>query len=401
MGISIEMIRRKYEGIKEALTERSRRLWAVAEANAIGHGGVTMVHKATGISRQTIHKGIHELESGVTIPSDRIRAHGAGRKKITVREPGINEALAKLVESSTRGDPERILLWTIKSLRELAKELIQQGYRTSYMTVRRLLKRMGFSMQSNRKTKEGADHPDRNAQFEYIATKSNKFMGANVPVISVDTKKKELVGDYKNSGKTWRNKGNPEKVNVHDFPDPSLGKAIPYGIYDLINNCGWVNVGITSDTAEFAVNSIMGWWMKMGKGHFPHAKKIMITADGGGSNGYRNRLWKVSLQEFSNKTGLEIHVSHFPPGTSKWNKIEHRLFSFISKRWAGIPLRDHATIISLIGSTSTSKGLRVHAKIDNRKYVTGKKITDEQMEKLNMIRDTFHGDWNYIIKPNR
>jgi len=351
------------------------------------------------MAKTTILRGQRELESGQDLEPGRIRRPGGGRKRATVLDPGLAAAMEKLVDPMTRGDPESPLRWTCKSTRRLAAELRTQGYSVSHPVVADLLREQGYSLQGNRKTKEGTNHPDRNAQFEYINRRVKRQLGARRPAISVDTKKKELVGDFKNAGRQWRPKGQPEEVRVHDFMDKTLGKAIPYGVYDLGRNVGWVSVGVDHDTAAFAVQTIRRWWRGVGRKAYPQARSLLIIADSGGSNGARVRLWKWELQKFANQTGLAIAVSHLPPGTSKWNKIEHRLFSFISQNWRGQPLLTHATIVNLIGSTHTSTGLRVRCILDRRKYPKKVTVSDDQIAAINLARDKFHGDWNYTIKP--
>ncbi len=399
----IKLIRTKFELLEWTLDERMRRLFAAAEASALGHGGVTKVAKATGISRRAIHVGITELATP-KIPIEgqqkRIRKAGAGRKPVIETEPGVMSALEKLIEPTTRGDPESPLRWTCKSLRVLAGELSLSGYTVSYPKVGDLLRELGYSLQANRKMLEGTDHPDRNAQFEFINDKTKQRLVAGNPVISVDTKKKELVGAYKNNGTTWRPEGKPELVKVHDFIDKELGRANPYGVYDVASNTGWVSVGTDHDTASFAVETIRRWWNSMGKQRYPEASELMITADGGGSNGSRVRLWKFELQRLADEINIPIYVSHLPPGTSKWNKIEHRLFSYISMNWRGQPLISHDVIVSLIAGTTTKTGLKVHAELDDSLYPSGIKISDSEFEKIHITRNEFHGEWNYRIDPN-
>ncbi len=392
-------VRQRFTALEQVLDEKSRRLLVAAESKVWGAGGISAVSKATGVSRQVIRQGLRELEEAPTHPAGRIRRAGGGRKKAKQKDPTLVADLEKLVEPTTRGDPESCLRWTCKSVRKLAEQLERMGHQVSYPVVAELLHEMEYSLQANRKTQEGENHPDRNAQFEHIHAKVQQYIGRQQPVISVDTKKKELVGDFKNSGQTWRPKGKPEKVRVHDFVIPELGRAAPYGVYDLAQNTGWVSVGVDHDTASFAVETIRRWWHAMGQEKYPQAKRLLITADGGGSNGSRLRLWKVELQQLADETGLCIAVSHFPPGTSKWNKIEHRLFSFISKNWRGQPLTSLKVIVSLIAGTTTQKGLKVHAEIDDRSYPAGIKIPDVQMKQLNLQRDDFHGEWNYEILP--
>jgi Rhodopirellula transposase DDE domain len=397
-------IRRKFRSVAVELDERRRRQWAAAEAQELGWGGIALVARATGLSRPTIAAGLKELQlsskSRATVAA-RVRCAGGGRRKLTQSDPGLVEALERLIEPSTRGDPMSPLRWTCKSTAKLAEELTQENHPVSDRTVALLLKQSGYSLQANRKTREGTSHPDRNAQFEYINHRVRAFHRRGQPVISVDTKKKELVGEFKNPGEEWHPKGQPEKVNVHDFPDPKLGKAIPYGVYDLACNEGWVSVGIDHDTAEFACASIHRWWNEMGSARFPQATELMITADGGGSNTSRNRLWKKSLQSLADELDITLHVHHFPPGTSKWNKIEHRLFCFITKNWRGRPLTTYEVIVHLIASTTTKAGLTVRAAIDPRRYETGIAVSDEELAHLRITRARFHGDWNYSIKPRR
>jgi hypothetical protein len=386
------------------MDERRRRQWAAAEARELGWGGVSLVARATGLSRPTITAGMRDLEQPPQqrmLDAARVRRPGGGRKRLAVTDPDLLTALEALIDPVTRGDPESPLRWTCKSTRRLADELTRQRHPVGPRTVATLLHEAGYSLQANRKTREGSSHPDRNAQFEHINTQVVTFHRQRQPVISVDTKKKELVGDFKNGGREWRPQGTPEEVRVHDFQDKQLGKAIPYGVYDLASNEGWVSVGITHDTARFAVASIRRWWTEMGAARFPRARKLMITADGGGSNSSRNRLWKLALQELADELGLPLHVCHFPPGTSKWNKIEHRLFSFITHNWRGKPLVSHQAIVNLIASTTTRTGLIVKAALDTNHYETSVKVPDEELACLNLTRDEFHGDWNYKLSPRR
>lgn len=400
---TIEIVQRKYNAIKPELDERARRHWAASEAMVLGHGGITAVHKATGIAISTIRIGLSELQKPINASAEgkkrRIRREGGGRKKIIDSDITLINDLENLIEPHTRGDPESPLRWTCKSTRNLAEELNRKGHNISHVTVSNLLHNLGYSLQSNRKTKDGASHPDRNAQFEYINNSVRKEIAAGESVISVDSKKKELVGDFKNPGREWRPKGEPEEVRVHDFPIKNLGKVTPYGIYELERNHGWVMVGIDHDTAEFAVSSIRKWWQKKGHERYPHIKKLTITADCGGSNGYKNRLWKHELQKFANTTGLAVQVHHLPPGTSKWNKIEHKLFSFISQNWRGRPLLSRTMIINMIASTKTKTGLKVDCVLDTNTYPTGKKVSEEDLKKINIKHDKFHGEWNYTIYP--
>ena len=398
----IEAVRNKYELLAPVLDERTRRHWAASEAIGLGWGGVTRVSEATGLSRTTIMAGMKELRGqgrrvGPEPESGRVRRSGGGRNRSEVEDRRLSEDLRRLVESGTRGDPECPLLWTSKSTRRLAEELNGQGWRASHQTVASLLKRMGYSLQANRKTREGESHPDRDAQFEHIARRVCQFQRGRQPVVSVDTKKKELMGDFKNAGREWRAKGSPEKVRTHDFPDKELGKGIPYGVYDMTHNNGWVSVGIDHDTAEFATATIERWWREMGSLVYPKAKELLITADSGGSNGSRNRLWKVCLQTLADNIGLNIVVCHFPPGTSKWNKIEHRMFCHITKNWRGKPLLSHTVVVNLIANTKTRAGLRIKAALDVNSYQTGIKVSDEQLRTISIVKDDFHGDWNYTI----
>ena len=382
------------------LNERSRRLTAATEAVQIGFGGITHVSRICGLSRMTIMRGIRELKTK-PLPADRIRRPGGGRSNIQKRDPEIIKMIERLIDPSTRGDPESPIRWTCKSTRAIARIMKARKHPVSYVSIANLLKRMGFSLQSNRKTEEGNDHKDRDKQFRHINEQVTSMMKNGQPVVSVDTKKKELVGNYANSGKNWRPTKSPKKVQGHDFPKPEVPRAYPYGIYDIKKNRGFVNVGTDHDTGEFAVASIKGWWRHEGRRLYPNSTRILITADGGGSNGYRLRLWKLELQKFADWSGREIMVCHFPPGTSKWNKIEHRLFSFISSNWRGQPLQDYETIVNLISNTTTTKGLKVTCRLDHNKYVTGRKIHKNEMELVNIKRNDFHGEWNYIISPNR
>jgi hypothetical protein len=396
-------IREKYRVVRDVLDERGRRVWAAAEARSLPFGGVSLVARATGLSRTTVHAGMRELQDGQrkTIGAGRSRKPGGGRKPLTYHNPDLLRALERLVEPTTRGDPESPLRWTCKSTRHLARELQRQGYRIGDRKVAGLLHQMQYSLQANAKTIEGSDHPDRNAQFEYINAQTKKFLRQGVPVISVDTKKKELVGNFSNGGQEWQPQGEPERTLLHDFPDKELGKVIPYGIYDVGQNQGWVSVGIDHDTSEFAMDSILSWWKHMGCKTYPEATELLILADAGGSNSSRSRLWKVGVQRLADLTGLpKIHVSHFPPGTSKWNKIEHRMFSFITQNWRGKPLVSYETIVHLIGSTKTSTGLKIKAKLTRRKYPTGAKISASEMAKVNLKPAAFHGDWNYSVLPH-
>lgn len=400
-----EAIRDRYQNLEWVLDERLRRLYAAAEAKAFGHGGITLVQKATGVARNSIKQGLKELSQRAKGAEDttfqRIRRAGGGRKASVKKDKGLRVALENLIEPVTRGDPESPLRWTCKSLRQMESELRSQGYVVSHSSIGNLLKKLGYSLQGNRKTLEGSNHPDRNAQFEFINVRTKEAMRNGQPVISVDTKKKELVGQYKNGGKELRPKGDPEQVKVYDFVDKNLGRANPYGVYDMANNSGWVSVGTDHDTASFAVSTIRRWWFAMGKELYPGASELVITADGGGSNGSRVRLWKLELQKLANELDMSIQVSHFPPGTSKWNKIEHRLFSFISMNWRGKPLVSHETIVNLIAATTTRKGLKVRAELDSGHYPKGIKVTNEEFGAIQIVRDEFHGEWNYSILPTR
>lgn len=397
---SIAVLVQRFRPIWPLLDERTRRIMAANEAMGLGYGGVSIVHRACGLSRKAIAKGIREIEAGDSLLAGRIRQPGGGRKNLTVSDPALLAALDDLIEGGTRGDPESPLRWICKSTRTLAAELCQQHHPISYVRVGQLLHEQNYSLQSNRKVEEGDDHPDRDAQFRHINNCVKRALAAGSPVISVDTKKKELVGNYANAGQQWLPAKEPERVRGHDFPDPEVPRAFPYGIYDLGRNEGFVNVGTDHDTGAFAVASIRGWWRFEGRYLYPEAGTLFITADGGGSNGSRLRLWKWELQGLADETGLALSICHFPPGTSKWNKIEHRLFSFISSNWRGEPLRDYQTIVNLIAKTTTAKGLKVTCRLDRRKYPTGRKVSDEEMKRVNLKRNTFHGDWNYVIRPS-
>lgn len=394
-------IRQRYEVLRGVLDERSRRLLVAAESLALGRGGISAVSRATGVSRQVIARGRQELSEPPVRPPGRIRRPGGGRKRAVTQDPTLERDLERLVEPLSRGDPESPLRWTCKSVRNLAAELRRQGHPTSHRMVAELLHQLGYRLQANRKTKEGTSHPDRNAQFENINRKVKRFWAQKQPAISVDTKKRELVGEFKNNGRELRPSGDPEKVRVHDFLIPELGRATPYGVYDLARNRGWVSVGIDHDTATFAVETIRRWWRSMGQAAYPAAQRLLITADAGGSNGARLRLWKLELQKLADETGLRIVVCHFPPGTSKWNKIEHRLFSFISQNWRGKPLVSHEVIVNLIAATTTRTGLQVRAELDRGSYPAGQKVSDQQMAAIRLRRDKFHGEWNYTILPGR
>ena len=387
------------------MDERIRRQWAASEAMALGWGGVSVTAQATGLARNTITQGVRELKERQAHPetsvSERVRRVGAGRKPVTETDPTLLKALDALVDPVTRGHPESPLRWTCKSTRKLAAELQKQQHIVSDRTVAALLIEEGYSLQANRKMTEGKQHPDRNAQFEYIQEKVLAFLKKRQPIVSIDTKKKELVGEFKNGGQEWQPQGEPEKVKVHDFPDKKLGKVAPYGVYDLANNEGWVSVGLHSDTAQFAANRVQRWWGEMGARRFPRATELLITADGGGSNSSRCRLWKVALQGLADKIGLKLKVCPFPPGTSKWNKIEHRLFCFITKNWRGRPLTSYEVIVNLISNTTTEQGLIVKATLDETVYETGIKVSDEELSKILLTRETFHGEWNYTIRPRK
>lgn len=395
-------LREEYSLLVQELNEKGRRKWAGFQARRLGHGGKTIVHRATGLDYKTINRGINELDKDEDdhLPQGRIRQLGGGRKSLTQKYPHLEKDLENLVEPTTRGDPQSPLKWTCKSTYNLCQALLEKGYQITPRSISNLLQKLGYSLQSNRKRIEGGSHQDRDAQFLFINNKTKEFQKAFQPVISVDTKKKELVGNYKNAGKEYHKKGQAPEVNIYDFPSQKTDKVAPYGVYDLSKNKGWVSVGISSDTAEFAVNSIRTWWLQMGQKTYPQATTLYINADGGGSNGSRNRLWKRELQKFANEISKEIHVSHFPPGTSKWNKIEHRMFCFISQNWRGKPLVDRATVVNLIGNTKTNKGLEIKAKLDENIYQTGIKVSSEEMKQINLHKDIFHGEWNYIIKPS-
>ncbi|MGH9779143.1 MAG: ISAzo13 family transposase [Candidatus Acidiferrales bacterium] len=390
----------KYAVVGPVLDERARRLWAAAESRAIGYGGDALVSAATGLARETIRRGRREAERGVE-STGRVRRAGAGRPSIGKTQPGVMEALEQLVDPLTRGDPTSPLRWTCKSRAKLAAALASGGWRVSSTTVGRLLHRLGYSLQSVRKSREGTSHPDRNEQFEHINATAASFLGRKQPVISVDTKKKELVGEFRNVGREWQPRSMPERSLVHDFPGDAIGKAIPYGVYDMARNEAWVSVGRDHDTPEFAVASIRQWWTMMGRRAYPDAERLFITADAGGSNGYRSRAWKHELQRFADDAGLRIRVSHFPPGTSKWNKIEHRLFCHITQNWRGKPLRTFETIVDTIGNTRTVAGLRVRARLDSRKYRTGVVVSKAQMSELVLRPHAFHGEWNYELQPRK
>jgi len=394
-------IRLRFEALIPVLDERALRRFVAAEARAAGFGGIAALSRITGVARSTIGRGLDELRTGKRCDTDRVRRVGGGRKPLAWTDPSLLEDLRSLVEPDTRGDPQSPLLWTCKSLRKLSQSLREMGHKIGRTRVGELLHELGYSLQANRKTREGANHPDRDAQFRYLNDRVKQALASNEPAISVDTKKKELVGDFKNAGREWHKRGAAEEVRVHDFVIPELGRAVPYGIYDIAEDTGWVNVGIDHDTAAFAVNAIKNWWTQMGRARYPNATSLMITADGGGSNGARVRLWKVELQKLADELGLAITVCHLPPGTSKWNKIEHRLFSFITQNWRGKPLLSHQVIVQLIAATTTKTGLEVRCELDPNSYPAGIKISDDELNAMNIVRHDFHGDWNYTIRPKQ
>ncbi|HVC06150.1 MAG TPA: ISAzo13 family transposase [Solirubrobacterales bacterium] len=389
----------RFRAVAGELNERQRRIWAGAEALSHGYGGVAAVARASGLAEGTVSRGKHEVEAGETIEAGRVRAPGAGRRPLAEADPTLLKDLEHLIADETRGDPESPLLWTAKSVRALAGALRERGHEIHFTSISKHLRALGYSMQANRKSKEGANHPDRDAQFRHISATVKAAIAAKQPTVSVDTKKKELIGDFKNGGSEWRPKGEPELVRTHDFRDKALGKVNPYGVYDIGADEGWVSVGIDADTAAFAVASIRSWWEHLGKERYPAATTLTITADCGGSNGNRTRLWKTELQRLAEETGLSIRVCHFPPGTSKWNKIEHRLFSFISRNWRGRPLVSRQVVVSLIGATTSTAGLRVYAELDENTYERGIKVSDAELAAVNLTRDEFHGEWNYTIGP--
>jgi hypothetical protein len=399
MMIDVDAIRQRYQALSDCLDERGRRRFAAAEAKTAGYGGIAAVSRVTGLAPSTIGRGLEELTHKTDLPPGRVRRPGAGRKPAVSTDPQLVGDLEALVEPSTRGDPERPLRWTLKSLRRLARELQAQGHRVSRTLVGELLHKLGFSLQANAKTREGLSHPDRDAQFAFINAQVAQALAAGEPVISVDTKKKELVGDFKNAGRDWRPKGSPQEVRVHDFLIKELGRAVPYGVYDLASNAGWVSVGMDHDTAAFAVHTIRRWWQEVGQQRYPAATRLLITADGGGSNGVRVRLWKRELQVLADEIGLSMVVHHLPPGTSKWNKIEHRLFAFISQNWRAKPLVSYRVIVDLIGATTTATGLSVRCELDANVYPKGVSVSDAEMARLKITRDDFHGEWNYTISP--
>lgn len=396
---STEMIRQKFEALLDDLDERARRRWAAVEAQALGRGGITLVAKATGMSRVTIRAGLRELNDPNPLPSHCQRRPGGGRRPGHITQPGLANALDQLIEPSTRGSPMNPLRWTSKSTRRLAKELRQQGFTVSPTTVRRLLHQMGYSLQANRKTREGNQHPDRDGQFRHIHQRIMAQKRKSAPSISVDTKKKEVLGNLKNQGQTYRPKGKPIEVDVHDFPNAEKGKAVPYGVYDIAENEAWVSVGISHDTAEFAVEAIRRWWKRLGRPRYKKAKRLLITADSGGSNSSRSRLWKLELQTLANELGMIIEVCHYPPGTSKWNKIEHRVFCHITRNWAGEPLETAEVVVEAIARTTTETGLELHAWLDENTYEKGRKVSDKELAECNIKPNSYHGEWNYEIRP--
>lgn len=400
----VGLVRQKFEALRPLMDERMRRLWAGSEAIALGRGGIAVVAEATGMARNTVVAGIREQRqrqsSGVSFEPT-LRRRGGGRKRLTEQAPALLAALESLVEPVTRGDPQSPLRWTSKSVRKLADELCAQGHQVSARTVNRLLGALDYSLQANRKTREGSSHPDRDAQFEHINERTKQFQRRGQPVVSVDAKKKELVGAFKNGGREWRPKGEPAPVSVYDFRTQALGRAVPYGVYDVTANRGWVSVGMDHDTAEFAVGTLRRWWHQMGQGCYPAAKEMLIVADGGGSNGSRTRLWKTELQRLADDTGLTVSVCHLPPGTSKWNKIEHRMFAYISQNWRGRPLVSFEVIVNLIADTTTATGLEIQAELDTNAYPKGRKVSDEELALVQIARDAFHGEWNYTIKPQK
>lgn len=398
-AVTIEGIESKFNTLAGDLDERGRRRWAATEAVALGRGGIAIVALATGLSDKTIRSGIKEINSDNPLPSGRQRRPGGGRRLLEAKQDDLVGAVDRLVEPTERGDPQSPLRWTCKSLSNLHRELTAQGFVVGRSKIARILHSLGYSLQGNRKTREGTDHPDRNAQFEHIARRVTACRRSGRPAVSVDTKKKETLGKKANVGREYRPKGEPLEVDTHDFPDKELGKAIPYGVYDIDINEAWVSVGISRDTAEFAVEAIRRWWKRLGKKRYRQPKRLLITADSGGSNGHRNRLWKFELQKLADETGMTIEVCHYPPGTSKWNKIEHRLFCHITRNWRGVPLESHQVVVNLVSSTRTDEGLEVHCRLDANEYVKGRKITDKEMNQLRLKRNAFHGDWNYEIRP--
>lgn len=398
---TVETIRKKYLALIDDLDERGRRRWAATEAMAIGHGGIVAVANATGLSDRTVRSGIQELRSPSPFSASRQRRAGGGRKRLEYEHPTLPQTIEGLIEPTERGDPQSPLRWTCKSLTNLRKELKQRGHQVGRTKLAEILRELGYSLQGNRKTREGKDHPERDEQFKYIAKRVKAYQHGGRPAISVDTKKKEVLGNKANKGREYRPKGEPLAVDTHDFPDKKLGKAVPYGVYDIAKNEAGVSVGISSDTAEFAVEAIRRWWRQLGQPQYMKPHRLLITADSGGSNGHRNRLWKLELQRLADETGIKIEVCHYPPGTSKWNKIEHRLFCHITRNWRGVPLETHQVVVSLVNSTRTEEGLEVHCWLDGKTYRTGRKVTDEEMSSVRLKRNAFQGDWNYEIQPRK
>jgi hypothetical protein len=394
------LIGERFRALAPELSERARRIWAASEARAVGRGGIAAVARASGIAPNTIRRGLAEIDAGERLEAGRVRRAGAGRKSISEADPHLIEALETLVAEDCRGDPMQVLLWTSKSVRKLAGELRERGHEAHYTTIAALLRSLGYSLQSNRKTLEGSQHPNRDAQFRHINERVEAAITAGQPAISIDTKKKELIGEFSNAGREWRPKGKPEKTLTHDFPSDAKGKAIPFGVYDIATNEGFVNVGITAETAQLAVASIQAWWDDLGATRYPAASSLQITADCGGGNGNRTRLWKLELQGLADRTGLQIHVCHFPPGTSKWNKIEHRLFCHITQNWRGRPLSSYAVVINSIAATTTSTGLKVYARLDERDYPRKIQVSDAELAAVNLTRNEFHPEWNYTISPH-
>jgi|SRR6056297_563319 len=397
----VDGLRSKYNALIDDLDERGRRRWAASEAIAIGRGGIAAVATATGLSDRTVKNGIAELKSKVPLTSGRQRRPGGGRKSLESHQAKLVAAIEALVEPSERGDPQSPLRWTCKSLTNLQTELVSQGFQVGRTKISEVLRSLGYSLQGNRKTREGKDHPDRDAQFQHIAARVKAYRHGGRPAVSVDTKKKEVLGNKANVGREYRPKGEPREVDTHDFPDKTLGKAVPYGVYDIAENEAMVSIGVSSDTAEFAVEAIRRWWQELGQERYGRPSRLLITADSGGSNAHRSRLWKLELQQLANETGMKIEVCHYPPGTSKWNKIEHRLFCHITRNWRGVPLETHQVVVNLVGSTKTNEGLEVHCWLDEGQYKTGRKVSDEEMQTIRLKRNSFHGDWNYEIQPDR
>jgi transposase len=395
----VDGLRSKYNSLVNDLDERGRRRWAATEAIAIGRGGIVAVATATGLSDRTVRNGMAELRSKTPLTSGRQRRLGGGRKTLESHQTKLVSAIEALVEPSERGDPQSPLRWTCKSLTNLQTELVSQGFEVGRTKISEVLRALGYSLQGNRKTREGKDHPDRDAQFQHIAARVTAYRRGGRPAVSVDTKKKEVLGNKANVGREYRPKGEPLEVDTHDFPDKTRGKAVPYGVYDIAENEAMVSIGVSSDTAEFAVEAIRQWWQQLGKERYGRPSRLLITADSGGSNAHRSRLWKLELQQLANETGMKIEVCHYPPGTSKWNKIEHRLFCHITRNWRGVPLETHQVVVNLVGSTKTNEGLEVHCWLDEGQYKTGRKVTDEEMQSIRLKRNSFHGDWNYEIQP--